>query len=307
MENTKIDKIIDIRQSEEWGEYLKTLGWVKHSIGKFKNFYSLKAGPMMIAKMQRPDNLNEDDLVQLDELAAKNRLSFLKVEPALNQSLDSLSGSKYILSSSPLCPPSTIFIDLQQDEDNLRSKLSKTARYSTNRSKREGGTVEVYSTPDIKLLQKIHPILEDTAKLQHFFAPSFKDLQIRQELWQEHCHIALVKNAQGNICGTNFFLGFNGNAWHIHGGTTAEGRKTKLGYLLLWESILYLKSKGYNYLDLEGKDDKRFPSFTKNWGGFSYFKEKFGGMEINFPYPQIKFYSKPLRFLSRIYKSALPL
>jgi len=307
MENSKINQIIDIRQSPQWGEYLKYLGWKKHSSGDCKNIYSRKAGPLTIAKMQRPVNLNVDDLKKIDEIAQKNKFAFVKLEPSLEQSVDELTQAQYKISHAPLCPPSTIFIDLENTIDALQSSLSKSARYSISRSKREGGHVEVQSNPNAELLSQIYPTLKDTAKMQKFFVPSYEDIKTKLDIWGPECHVTVVKNSNGIFCGTNIFLSFNRNVWHIHGGTTEEGRKTKLGYLLLWESILYLKSHGYKFLDLEGKDDKRFPSFTKTWGGFSYFKEKFGGMEMSFPYPMIKYYSSTLKLLSRLYSSAIPL
>lgn len=307
MENSKINQIIDIRQSPQWGGYLKYLGWQKHSLGDYKNIYSRKAGPLGIAKIQRPVNLNANDLKYIDQLAQENKFAFVKLEPSLEQGIDELTRAHYKISQSPLSPPSTIFIDLQNEVVDLEKNLSHSAKYSINRAKREGGHVEFYTNPSTDLLHQVYPALKDTAIKQKFFVPSFDDLKTKIDLWDSKCHIAVVKSVDNVICGTKMFLGFNRNIWFMHGGTSEEGRKTKFGYLLLWESILYLKSHSYKFLDLEGKDDKRFPSFTKTWGGFSHFKEKFGGTEIAFPYPRIKYYSPVFKFLSRLYASAIPL
>jgi len=307
MENPEINKIIDIRQSPEWGEYLKWLGWQKLSLESAENLYLLKLGFLTIAKMQRPSILSQNDLKQLDDLAKIHKWGFIKLEPSLNQSLSDLDRADFRISSSPLSPPSTIFMDLAKSTDNLWANLSPSVKYSVNRAKREGGRVEVIANPTNELLTKIHPIIVETAKSQKFPAPSVEDLAKKRDLWQEHFHLAIVKNTTNEICGLKIFLGFNGNTWYMHGGTSSAGRKTKFGYLLLWESILYLKSLGYKFLDLEGKDDKRFPAFTKGWGGFSHFKERFGGIEANFPYPYIKYYSKSLKLLAKLTGSMVPL
>jgi hypothetical protein len=257
--------------------------------------------------MQRPVNLTSDNLAKIDELAKDSRFTFVKLELSLEQNSDRLTDANYKISQSPLCPPSTIFMDLQSDVNILEDKLSHSAKYSINRAKREGGNVEFYVNPNAELLIQVYPALKDTAIKQKFFVPSFDDLKTKIDLWGPECHLALVKNSDGAIQGIKMFLGFDGNVWFMHGGTSEEGRKTKFGYLLLWESILYLKSHGYNFLDLEGRDDKRFPSFTRTWGGFSHFKERFGGTEVQYPYPMIKYYSKVLKSLSRFYSSATPL
>jgi len=307
MENSKINQIVDIRQSPQWGEYLNYLGWKKHSLSDYQNIYSRKAGPLTLAKIQRSISLNAGDLKEIDKLARENKFAFVKLEPSLEQNLDELTHAQYKISQSPLCPPSTIFMDLENSVETLQGDLSHSAKYSINRAKREGGDVEFYTNPHVDLLTQVYPALRNTAIKQKFFVPSFDDLKTKIDLWGPECHLAIVKDTDNVIQGTKMFLGFNDNIWFMHGGTSEEGRKTKFGYLLLWESILYLKSHGYKFLDLEGKDDKRFPSFTKTWGGFSHFKERFGGIEVSFPYPQIKYYSSALKFLSRLYNSAIPL
>ncbi len=189
----------------------------------------------------------------------------------------------------------------------LQKYLSRSAKYSIHRAVREGGRVEFYKNPSIKLLTQVYTVYKETTEKQKFLGPSFNDLKTKKDLWGDECHLAVSKNPNGEIQGVNMFLCFDNNAWFIHGGTKNEARKTRFGYLLLWESILYLKSQNYKVLDLEGKDDKRFPSFTKNWGGFSHFKERFGGIEVPFPYPLIKYYNTALKILSRVYKHTIPL
>lgn len=304
MENTQINQIIDIRQSPQWGKYLEYLGWQKHQLNGGRFVYSRKAGPLTVAKFQRPTSLNAGQLKELDELAHKNIFAFVKLEPSPEQNVDELTQAQYKASASPLCPPSTIFINLANDIQTLTNKLSHSAKYSINRAKREGGVVEIISKPSVSLLKQVYPILKATAVKQKFMVPSFDDIKTKADIWRDECHLAIVKNSAGDIQGVKMFLSFNGNVWFMHGGTLESARKTKFGYLLLWESILYLKAKGYRYLDLEGKDDKRFPAFTKNWGGFSHFKEKFGGQNVEYPAPMIKYYSAILKHLSRIYGSA---
>lgn len=307
MENSKIDEIIDIRQSPEWGKYLEWLGWQKTSIGIHKNLYSLKLGLLEIAKMQRPDNLNQDDLQKLDDLAKSNKWAFIKLEPSLNQRVDDLTRRNFTISASPLSPPSTIFIDLSSPAELLWSKLSQSVRYSINRAKREGGVVEFITNPSARIISTIHPIIDETAKRQKFLAPNPDDVLKKLNLWQDHFHVAIVKNSDDVICGLKIFLGFNGNVWYMHGGTSAAGRKTTLGYLLLWEAILCLKKQSYKFLDLEGKDDKRFPFLSRNWGGFSHFKERFCGTNVEFPCPYIKYYNKGLIILNKIIGGGIPL
>jgi len=89
----------------------------------------------------------------------------------------------------------------------------------------------------------------------------------------------------------------------VSGGSTEAARKNKSGYLLMWETMKFLKGEGYEVFDLEGKYDERFPFQTRNWEGFSHFKEKFGGTPIEFPIPMIKFLSKIYGTVSKLMKA----
>src|SRR3989344_69442 len=54
-------------------------------------------------------------------------------------------------------------------------------------------------------------------------------------------------------------------------------------------------------VDLEGISDPRLPKSIVNWGGFSHFKERFNGVHIEFPWPQIKYFSPLLKIIDKIY------
>jgi lipid II:glycine glycyltransferase (peptidoglycan interpeptide bridge formation enzyme) len=108
----------------------------------------------------------------------------------------------------------------------------------------------------------------------------------------------LVYDKDKKLMGGKYFLGYNKNIWYMYGGTSNEGRRNKAGYNLVWESFLGLKRSGYDFLDFEGVDDDRF-AFTQQWGGFSHFKEKFGGVKVEFPLPRIKYFSSILKHLSK--------
>ena len=315
MENTppntvtkrNLEDIADIRQSQEWQSYLAYLGWHTCTTNSQKPIYYRGAGPMVVAKMQRPPALTERELNNINDLAQEHKFSYLKLEPSLKQNLKILEQSGFSASFSPLSPPSTIFIDLTLDTNNLWDNLSSSAKYSINRAKREGGIVEHTVNPTTKQIDEVYQIIRTTALKQRFLVPDMEDLKTKLQLWREKFILSVSRNGKGQVFGVKIFLAHNQIVWFMHGGTSNEGRKTKYGYLLLWDAILKLKALGYGLLDLEGKDDSRFPIFTRNWGGFSHFKEKFGGIAIEHPRPYNKYYSKLLQALNTFYRHKLPL
>jgi lipid II:glycine glycyltransferase (peptidoglycan interpeptide bridge formation enzyme) len=244
-----------------------------------------------LVKIQRTTPLNEEHIKEIEETCLSKRAMFIKIEPGYGQDIGILENMGYKTSLFPMVPATTIFIDLTLSEGELWNNVSKSGKYSIKRAEREGAKVEVYTNPGDKEFDIYYAILKETGTLKKFYVPPIKQLKKMRKSFGDKGHLAIVYEKDGSPAGAKYFIGSEDNALYVNGGTSGQGRNTKAGYALLWKSILFLKNAGYNLLDLEGKDDPRFPSFTKNWEGFSYFKEKFGGEEIEFPYPHVKYYS----------------
>jgi lipid II:glycine glycyltransferase (peptidoglycan interpeptide bridge formation enzyme) len=43
------------------------------------------------------------------------------------------------------------------------------------------------------------------------------------------------------------------------------------------------------------------------WGGFSHFKEKFGGTIVEFPVPYVKYFNPIIKVISKLYGDKLSL
>jgi lipid II:glycine glycyltransferase (peptidoglycan interpeptide bridge formation enzyme) len=258
-----------------------------------------------VVKVQRPKDLVKQDLEEIEQKALENKAALVKIEPDIEQDLRILEEEGYITNVSPLCPPSTIFIDLKKSEGSLYEDLSGSCKYSIRRAQREGARVEFFKNPSLEVLDKFYKIHKSTGKQKNFYIQGFDDIKRKIEVFGDQAILAMVsssleKDQDPVVTGANLYLGFRDGVWYMHGGTTEEGRKTKNGYELYWKSILYLKEVGYEWLDFEGVDDKRFPRFTSGWGGLSHFKEKFGGQRVEFPVPYVKFYKPLLKKLSKI-------
>jgi len=293
MDNTKINKVdvdvLDIRQSENWADYLQFYGWKSFRTKSGINVQIKKNKLVGIAKIQRPKPLIQKDLDEIDSICKKNKALLTKIEPGQSQDITVLEKSGYAKNNMPLIPPSTIFINLKKTKDQLWNSFSRSAKYSVKRAQREKTKIEIYANPNATHLKKFYTLHKQTGKDKKFMVQSFGDLEKKLECFKNECFIIFSYTNEGELCGANLYLGFNKNVWYIHGGTTKRGRKARAGHELFWKSFLYFKEHGYNYLDLEGTDDDRFYNMTKDWGGFSHFKEKFGGITVRFPYPYIKF------------------
>src|SRR3972149_6129899 len=251
MENPKTNKVVDLRQSPGWEGFLEFLGWKVFRTKNAEIAVAVRKSPFgSVSKVQRPKNVNSTDLAEIEEICKKERVMFTKLEPSLEQDLKVLEDFGYIRSNYPLTPPSTIFIDLRQNEEKLWENLSRSAKYSINRARREAVKIETYQKPSEKVLEEFCRVAKEAAKFKGFIAPSLSDLKTKVKLFGDKSYVIFAKDASGNVTGANFYLGFDDCVWFLHGGTSSTGRKGKWGYELFWQRFLYFKGLGYKLLDL---------------------------------------------------------
>lgn len=297
--------IASIRQSKSWETYLTFLNWDVVTTKSGIKIAIMKTILGTVSKVQRPEVFSKKDLEEIEDICEKRNCMFTKIEPGFGQDEKILTDHEYQESKFPLSPPSTMYIDLRESEQELWKKVSKSGKYSIKRAQREGSKVEFNDSPSEDDVREFYKMAKETSRRGKFYIQPIKDLLKKREIFKSNYFIGKVFDKNGVLVGTKLFLGNKNTVTFMYGGTSKLGRKGKSGYELMWQSIMYFKGLGFQYLDLEGVDDDRFPIFTKEWGGFSYFKEKFGGTVLRLPPPYIKYKSPFLKFLSKYW--ALPL
>ncbi|OGC50562.1 hypothetical protein A2716_05155 [candidate division WWE3 bacterium RIFCSPHIGHO2_01_FULL_40_23] len=295
----------DIRQSENWAKYLSGLGWEFQNINGTL-IYLKRIGPSSVTKVQRPQSLSEGKLKKIEDSAIKNKTLFIKIEPLDSKGEKNLKKAGFERSFFPLLTPSSIFIDLTKSKEDLWKNLKKDAKYSIRKAQKINLKTDFYVNPNLQTCEKFFKILFETGKQKKFYVQPFSDLKTKINSFKDLSIVTLTKKDTEILSGS-LILAFEGNAFYTHAASSNEGRKFGSSYFELWSTILHLKKKGIKTFDLEGIADERFPSFTKNWMGFSFFKKKFGGEIIKFPPPYIKYYNKILTTLRKLMRAPLPL
>jgi len=294
-----ISKTRDVRQSPQWSNFLETLGWKSFRTSKGINIQIRKSVFGALVKIQKPNPFDKDDLNEIENICQKQKATFIKIEPYFGQDIDLLKDAGFEISWFPMTPTATYFINLEKSEEELWNNISHSGKYSIHRAQREGADVKVFRKPDSEITQKFYEILRYTGKMQGIYVPPLKQIMSQTKAFDNNGVLLMVYNKDGQLCGAKWHLMYGDSALYISGGTSELGRKDRSGYELVWRSLLYFKSLGIKSFDFEGKNDDRFPSFTKRWGGFSHFKEKFGGSAVEFPHPHIKYLSPVIKFLHR--------
>lgn len=310
MENTQSDSIKnqnaqaydDIRQSPKWAKFLELLDWESFRTKSGINIEIRHDRTGILAKIQRPLNITKEDLQEILDICKKQKVKVIKIEPGFKQDVTIFEENKFIKSFVPLAPPSTMYINLKLSNEQLWNNLSHSGKYSVRRAQREQTRVEIIQKPSTPVVEIFNKIEAETAKKQGFHTLKREQMLEKAKIFGDECFIAFSYDKNNELCGAYMYLAYKNNLWYMHGGTTETGRKNKSGYELYWQTFLYFKDKGFNLLDLEGIDDPRFPSHTGNWGGFSHFKEKFGGTVVRFPHSYVRYNSLGLKIMSKFLK-----
>ncbi len=290
----------DIKQSDSWGSYLSQLGWKIKTTSSGIKIAVRYIGRFGFTKIQHPASFSKNDILEIEKICRDNKCLYIKIEPDFNQDMSVFDGLHYERSSTANSSPSVIWVDLNHDEKDLWGRLSSSARNSVNRSRRAGFYVRISEMPSDDIIQKLHALLIETGAAKHFYVEPANEVTARIRAFGDQAAIAFVYNSQNEIQAAKLLLGYNDIVTYDVGGMKNKARNNRSGYLLVWEVMMFAKSRGYKIFDLGGVHDKRFSAFTRNWEGFSHFKEMFGGEKIEFPEPRIKYLSKILRLVTSV-------
>ncbi|NIT03731.1 peptidoglycan bridge formation glycyltransferase FemA/FemB family protein [Candidatus Saccharibacteria bacterium] len=295
----------DLRQSLGWAKYLKSQGWKIEEIRGQRSEVRvyIRKIPLLgsVIKIQRPAEIPSAE--EIDRIAKKNRAFLVKLEPPYQSPgypVTRLPG--FEPDPTPNLPTKTIFVDLTKSEDELWANLSQDVRQSVRKARDMGLKVNIYRTTDEDFDQALinfHDLLKETGKRRRFWTPSLPQLREKAKAFGKDTTLFLVQSGSKNPVAGALTLLWDGT----HSASSAEGQRLFAPYLLLWETILYLKKKrGAKYHDLAGIHDPRYPKLTKRWGGFTLFKRKFGGREVEYPRPLVRYFGWPTKLIFNLGK-----
>ena len=277
--------MIDIRQTEEYANYLKCEGWVVERIENTN--YFIKKLPLVgsILKIQRLETVRYKDISEawpaspVKILSDKYRVFQTIIEPKTMADGQWLMAKGYKLSKSPYLPSKTLQIDLSQPFNFNKE---------TRRCIKIGDRAKIKKCSTLSDLRKFHYAWRKSVKFTRF-VPSLKSLINLQSCFSSHNPIILTShNKSGSIIGGAIFTRSSHDcAYYWQGFTNSEGRSSLSQYSLVYQGILWAKRVGCKVFDFEGIYDERFPN--KSWLGFTHFKKSFGGKEVLYPGCYTKF------------------
>ena len=288
----------DLRQSDGWAEYLESQGWLVEKLGGTKVFIR-KIPPFgAVAKIQRPAKIPV--VAEIDRIARENHALFVKIEPLSTASnFELLTNHGFVHDSSPNLATKTVILDLTKSEDELWKDLSQDARQSVRKAQNNHLQAVGFKLGEPgfdKALIEFHQLLKETGRRGKFWTPTFDQLRKKAEIFGTDAALFLAYSQSHTPLAGTFVLLDDGT----HSASSQEGQDLYASYFLLWETIKGLKARKVTRLDLAGVYDPRFHRATQSWRGFTAFKKKFGGKEVEYPRPLIKYYHPFVKFIFKI-------
>lgn len=281
-------------QTWEWGEFREKTGNQIIRLGVFEKdelkealqltlhpipgFKKLKIGALIKGPKPRKEIISS-----LKKLAKEENLIFIKMEPNVllkgNEKVIDLLKKEGAVPGKTLFTPTTFWIDLTKDEEDLMKDFHSKTRYNVRYSKRKG--VEVVEDNSDEAFEKYIALTRETVERQGFYAHTEKYHRLMWEMLHKNMvedgkdPIARLLTAKykGEILTTWIVFVWHDFLYYPYGASSDKHRNVQASSLMMWEAIRYGKGLGLKTFDLWGREPGE---------GFTRFKEGFNPRVVEF-------------------------
>jgi lipid II:glycine glycyltransferase (peptidoglycan interpeptide bridge formation enzyme) len=259
----------DLRQSENFAQYLSKIGWGIESLENFQVF--VKKFPLLgsVIKIQRPYILDNQNIEKLRDLRKKYRTFQIIIEPGNRSQELAIKNYGFKPSKSPYLPSKTLHLDLTKSKKQLFNQLKKDTKYSLRKST----DLRIYSVNKTKAFRDSWKKSVGSKR----WVPPKKYLDALMTSFKNNYLFLVTPNGNAGA----IFLHAKNTAYYWQAFSSKKGRELHAQHKIVWAGILWAKDREAKAFDFEGIYDPRFPN--KAWLGFTHFKKSFGGHEIEYP------------------------
>lgn len=266
----------NIRQTPKYAEFMQRINWNVEEVDGIQIY--IKKFPFIssVMKIQRPEKL--PNLKKLKLLMHKYKTHFVTVEPGTMCKPPKMLYKKL---NDPYIHTKSIVVDLNRSEKEIFDSFSEAKRRAVRRAQKLGVIVSI--NQDIESFTKLKN------KTAGIFLGFLTTRGVTRPLWNtfspQHAHTVMASlPGESNMAG--ILLLIDGvTAYYWMAAATKSGKKAFAPTLCVWEALCFAKKIGCTRLDFEGVYDERYPKRSRDWQGFSKFKEGFGGTPVYYPEP----------------------
>lgn len=272
---------MNVRQSQEYKNYLTRLGWFSEEIKNEKTKFYLfgKKFPLIGSYLRLVIPAKNFPIPDLERLVRKNRafkiiIASTGFQAGQEEKLpEKILASGYRYTNNTVLPTKTILIDLNSLDKAWRGFTPAKQRAIRAAQKRG---LKVFLAKDESEFLKLKQ-----SQLRPFGFLLNKEIK---SLWNtfrsgQKADILLASDDSGKVLAGVFLLFHDKIAYYWMASSTKEGKTNYAPSLLVWEALKLAKKRECKVFDFEGIEDERIKE-TKSWRGFTLFKRGFGGKII---------------------------
>lgn len=180
----------------------------------------------------------------------------LKTEPQIIKSAEVVRaiGKKGLVRSKDIQfnQTATILVDLKPSEDEILASFKQKTRYNVRYAQKHGVTIEAVEPIEANFKQ-MYALMQATRDRAGFYLRSYDYFETYWRLHAQQGSGQLFFARYDNKVLAGVFAAFLGRkGLYKDGGSTREYSNLQAPYLLQWEVIRFLKSKGVEAYDLHG-------------------------------------------------------
>jgi lipid II:glycine glycyltransferase (peptidoglycan interpeptide bridge formation enzyme) len=269
-------------QTWEWGEFRKKWGneIIRTNYGQL-TLHKLPLVPLKIGMFIKGPTPTQKFLDDLKKLSKREKLIFIKLEPNISKNEKSIKLLKQngAVPGKTLFTPTSFWIDLTINEEDLMKNFQSKTRYNIRLAQRKG--VEVREDNSGKAFEKYIKLTKKTVERQGFYAHSEKYHRL---MWKTlHTDMVqkgkkpiarlLVAHYKGKIITTWIVFVWKDFLYYPYGASANKYKNVMANNLIMWEAIKYGKKLDLKTFDLWGREPGK---------GFTRFKEGYNPKVIEF-------------------------
>lgn len=284
---------VDARQTPEWGEYLKSLGWRVETIDTTQLF--IRKFPLIntsFIKIQHP--FGPIPFQKIDEFAEENKTMWTSIEPhRFGYDEKEFMKNGYRRSKKLYAHSATIKIDITKNEEELFKSFSENAKRNIKKAQNrnlEIKTIFMKETKNWKYFNIFYSLLKNLSQMKHFYVPSYREYHDKMTAFKE-TSILLFAYENSIPIAVVWYACFENVMAYFQTGITRRGYETLANYLLVWEGLLVGKKLHLSVFDFESIFDERFPNDVRQYKKYTEFKKRFHGELVLYPPPWIKIHT----------------
>ncbi len=285
-------------QTSWWAEFMENLGWghfgvvvrdggtilggaqvLRNLFSPGHCYYYIPEGPALPADPEDGAQVHQYIMAYIEKVRQndKNNVSHLRIEPRWERLPGYITG--FNAARSWMEPRNTLCIDLALPEDGMLAQMKPKGRYNVGLARRYGVTVVEDASPQgvadfLRLYNETISRQNILGKRQTYFYPL---IDMLTELDQGSIFFA---EYAGERIAAVLTVHFGCRVTYFYGGSTERHRQVMAPYLLHFEIMLRMKTRGYQSYDLYGIAPSDQPEHK--WANLSAFKRKLGGQEFQF-------------------------